>query len=418
MRRLYLQIYLAFIGAVLLFGLLISVVWVASAPFTHERRMYEGVAAVAQGLLPPIDASRESLQAAVDRLGDQLLSDITVRARDGALLAAAGEPLPLPQRARHRGWTNTGARGWTFLLPLPDGRYLIARHGSMHGGWEWLVVLVLFALAVALGAYPVARRLTRRLERLRTQVDELGSGDLAARVAVEGKDEVADLARSFNRAADQIQRLLESQRSLLAGASHELRSPLARLRMAFELLNAEERPELKARVERDIQELDDLIDEVLLASRLDTVERPERTEPIDLLAVVAEEASRYDAHVQGVSARIDGDARMLRRLVRNLLENASRYGGGTTIEASVTVSADGHAHLFVSDRGPGVALEERERIFEPFYRPLGTREDGAGVGLGLSLVRQIARHHGGDARCLPRRGGGTSFAVTLPVEAR
>jgi signal transduction histidine kinase len=364
-------------------------------------------------LLPPVGSTHESLQAAVERLSEQLLSDVTVRDRDGTLLASAGEPLALPRRARRRGWTNTGARGWTFQLPLPDGRWLIARHGSMHGGWEWIAALAIFAVAVAAGAYPVVRRLTRRLERLRAQVDELGSGDLSARVAVEGRDEVADLARSFNRAASQIERLLESQRSMLASASHELRSPLARLRMAFELLNTESRPELSSRVERDIQELDDLIDELLLASRLDAIDRPETTEPVDLLALVAEEASRCDAAVHGISVGVNGDPRMLRRLVRNLLENARRYGGGTEIEASVTSTGEGQVCLRFLDRGGGVAPQERERIFEPFYRPSGTREDGTGVGLGLALVRRIARHHGGDVRCLPREGGGTCFEVVL-----
>jgi signal transduction histidine kinase len=376
--------------------------------------MYEGVAALAQDLLPPPEASAQSLQAAVDRLAEMLLSDITVRGRDGTLLAAAGEPLSLPHGRRRRSWTHTETRGWTFALPLPDGRWLIARHGSLHGGWEWIGALVLFAVAVGIGAYPVARRLTRRLERLRRQVDELGAGDLSARVAVDGRDEVAALARSFNRAADQIERLVEAQRSMVASASHELRSPLARLRMAFELLNRDRRPELRLRVDRDIQELDDLIDELLLASRLDTIEHLDKSESVDLLALVAEEGSRYDAEVSGVSVRVDGNTKMLRRLARNLFENARRYGGGTPIEASVHTAPHDRVRLRVLDRGPGVPADERERIFEPFYRPSGTREEGNGVGLGLALVRQIARHHGGDVRCVPRDGGGMCFEVELP----
>jgi signal transduction histidine kinase len=109
---------------------------------------------------------------------------------------------------------------------------------------------------------------------------------------------------------------------------------------------------------------------------------------------------------------VNGDARLLRRLVRNLLENARRYGGGTPIEISVAVDHD-TVTLRVCDRGPGVAAAERERIFEPFYRIRGTAESGNGVGLGLALVRQIARRHGGDARCEAREGGGSVFVVTL-----
>ncbi len=137
-------------------------------------------------------------------------------------------------------------------------------------------------------------------------------------------------------------------------------------------------------------------------------------EEIDLLGLVAEEGARAGAAIQGEPAHVSGDPRMLRRLVRNLLENARRYGAGTPIEAAVTPGAEGEVVLRVMDRGPGVAESERERIFEPFYRPAGFAEtaDG-GVGLGLALVRQIANHHGGRARCLAREGGGTCFEVTL-----
>jgi signal transduction histidine kinase len=304
--------------------------------------------------------------------------------------------------------------GPTLAFRLPDGRWLVARQtraGRAHG---WLAAFALLAFASAIGAYPVVRRLTRRLERLRARVDDLGAGDLAARVEVEGSDEVADLARSFNRAAGRIERLVNAQRTLLASASHELRSPLARMRVAIELLGGEDRPELRERVSRDIAELDELIGELLLASRLARLEELEQRREVDLLALVAEEGARSGAEVGGEPVRIQGDPRMLRRLVRNLLENARRYGGGSSVEATVVPLGEGGARLCVADRGPGVPESERERIFEPFYRPPGTREspDG-GVGLGLSLVRQIARHHAGEARCLSRDGGGTRLEVDL-----
>jgi signal transduction histidine kinase len=276
------------------------------------------------------------------------------------------------------------------------------------------VALGLLAVAIAIGAYPVVRRITRRLERLHTRVEALGAGDLTARVEVEGCDEVASLARSFNQAVDRIERLVQAQRTMLAGASHELRSPLARMRMAIELLAGADRPELRARLSQDIAELDALIGELLLASRLDTLEPLARTEDLDLLALLAEEGARTGAEVSGASVCIQGDARMLRRLMRNLLENAQRYAAGSPIEASVVPLTPMGACLRVADRGPGVPEPERERIFEPFYRPTGLRERGdGGVGLGLALVRQIARHHGGEVRCLPRAGGGTCFEVTL-----
>ncbi len=263
------------------------------------------------------------------------------------------------------------------------------------------------------GAYPIARRITRRVERLQSRVDELGAGDLSARVTVEGNDEVASLARSFNQAADRIERLVNAQRHTLVSASHELRSPLARMRIAVELLGDGDRPDVRARITKDIAELDGFIEELLLASRLDALDHLEKTEEVDLLALLAEEGTRVEASITGEPVRIQGDARMLRRLIRNLLENARRYAEGSPVEASVAPMRSG-ARLLIEDRGPGVPAEERENIFKPFYRPPGMRETAeGGVGLGLALVRQIAHRHEGEARCLPREGGGTRFEVTL-----
>jgi signal transduction histidine kinase len=296
---------------------------------------------------------------------------------------------------------------------LPDGRWLVVRDRMSHRppAYAWLWGFGALGIAIGIGAFPVVRRITGRLERLQKRVDALGAGDLGTRVEVEGEDEVARLAQSFNRAADRIERLVNAQRRTLASASHELRTPLARLRMALELLAAESRPDLLERATRDIEELDELIGELLLASKLDALDRLEREEQVDLLALVAEEAVRVDAEVAGPPTEVRGDPRLLRRLVRNLLDNARRYGAGSAIEVELEPVANGVC-LRVSDRGPGVPESERERIFEPFYRPL--QPDGPeGFGLGLALVRQIARHHGGDARCLPREGGGSVLEVRL-----
>jgi len=111
---------------------------------------------------------------------------------------------------------------------------------------------------------------------------------------------------------------------------------------------------------------------------------------------------------------VSGDRTLLRRLIRNLLENARRYAGNGPITVSVTAEA-GRAVLEVSDHGPGVPASERQRIFEPFYRLAGGSENGRGSGLGLALVRQIARHHGGEVRCVAAQGGGSVFEVALPL---
>jgi signal transduction histidine kinase len=248
-------------------------------------------------------------------------------------------------------------------------------------------------------------------------VRRFGEGELATRVAVGGRDELAELATSFNRTAERLQRLVEAQRRVLASASHELRSPLARLRMALEL-SRDDPAAARARLDEavaEVAELDALVEELLLAGRLEVQEGAPGSEAVALDALAAEEAARTGAAARTTPTVVTGDGRVLRVLLRNLLENARRHGGGAVeVEVSPLPDRPGGAVVRVSDRGPGVPEGERERIFEPFYRPPGHAEghDG-GVGLGLYLARRIAERHGGGIRCLPRDGGGTVFEVVL-----
>jgi signal transduction histidine kinase len=274
------------------------------------------------------------------------------------------------------------------------------------------VVLMLGAIAaaIALLAYPMVRGLTARLGRLKEGVQKFGAGDLAARVAVEGRDEVAALATSFNDSATRIEQLVRANQMLLANCSHELRTPLTRMRLAIEKLGAAD-SQATGELARNIGELDSLIGELLLTSRLDATRRPDRVEAVDLLALVAEEAAHFDREATGVPVIVQGDRLLLRRLARNLLENARVHAGGAS-EIRVDRQA-GAARLVIEDAGPGIGPGDRERIFEPFYRrPESDRT--AGAGLGLSIVRQIARVHDGEVTYEPRAGGGSRFIVTLP----
>ena len=287
-------------------------------------------------------------------------------------------------------------------------------------GFVWTLGLV--ALAVALGTYPIVRRLTRRLEQLQKGVEQWGTGNLSARVAEQGNDEVTYLAQRFNHAAEQVEQLVTSHKSLLANASHELRSPLTRIRMGLELMGDSPSPALKAEISRSVGELDQLIDEILLASRLDAKEADLGTiEPVDLTGLASEECARVDAHLElgfkPQSIVVPGVAKLLRRMLRNLLENARRYGtSDIELQLAPVVENDrAWVRLSVCDRGPGVPPELRERIFEPFYRLPGASEREGGVGLGLSLVRSIVQRHGGSVRCEDREGGGACFVVLLPA---
>ena len=287
-------------------------------------------------------------------------------------------------------------------------------------GFGWMLALV--ALAVALGSYPVIRRLTQRLESLQSGVERWGSGDLSIRLKADGNDEVAFLAQRFNHAAERIETLLNSHKSLLANASHELRSPLARIRMSLELMNLETASPQRIEISRSITELDQLIDEILLASRLDAKQADaEPFESLDLTGLAAEECARANAELgmsaTGQSLVIQGSPRLLRRLVRNLLENANRYGqSDVTLELTQKrMGAQDLAVIAVHDHGPGVPPNQRERIFEPFYRLPGASERDGGVGLGLALVKSISERHGGSVRCEARPGGGATFVVELPM---
>ncbi len=310
------------------------------------------------------------------------------------------------------------ARGGFDRGPAPDGALGAWALPWLPGGFGLAALLLVLLLAVAAGAYPVVRRLTRRLEALKQGVEAFGHGALHQRVAEDGRDEVAAVAASFNQAAARIEALLRSHQNLLANASHELRSPLARLKMAVAMLDdaaPAQRERLRDEIHANIAELDALVEEVLLASRLDAGSTEPAREPVELLALAAEEAARFGAAVEGETAEVRGSERLLRRALRNLLENAQRYGGS---DASVQVRRGSQgAEVRVCDRGPGVPEAFRDRIFEPFFRLPGHAEREGGVGLGLALVRQIAQAHGGSVRCEERPGGGSCFVLSLPAGA-
>src|SRR5438445_332104 len=176
------------------------------------------------------------------------------------------------------------ALGGIVFMHIDDGSRVVH---VVHS----FIIFPALALCIGIATYPLTRRLLRRLERLEQAVEALGAGDLSARVAVEGKDEIARLAESFNRAAGRIEELVGAHKRLLAHASHELRTPLARVRLAIELMGESADPKRKAGLDGDIAELDQLIDEILLASRLDAVASPDADEEVDLLALAAEECA-------------------------------------------------------------------------------------------------------------------------------
>ncbi len=416
MRRLYFKIYMTVLGVGLLTvvaaGITAKLLMETPAVGPEMRRLVEYIAR-------DLPEEPDAMSVALKDRGEALGLHLSMWDKDRKLMATHGPTLPGPTEDSPDGAFFHTGDGPGLLLKLESGCWVAGRsasHTHAKGLGRLAMTLGLIMLALAVGCFPIARRLTRRLEHLQRGVEELGAGDLKARVEVCGSDEVAGLAISFNAAADRIEALVGAQKRMMASASHELRSPLARLRMAVELLsdpeNGDPGPTIDGAV-KDIAELDALVGDLLLASRLEGgVQAADKT-PVDVMALAVEEAARVDATVTGSPRTVSGDASALRRLMRNLLENALRHGAAP-IEVTVTPLGDG-ARLVVADSGPGVPQALRERIFEPFYRAKGHNEgaDG-GVGLGLALVREIAHAHGGAARCVGGADGGSRFEVDLP----
>ena len=471
MKSLYLRIWLTVLAALSLFALASG--WLVQRHMAQERERFEAAAHsraeawadLLERSLPPAHAPPEQQVAALSEWSQRLRLPLALddaagkrigvsdswarREAEGVPIARRGLPVRLDDGrtlwiARFGGMRRPGGplgeRSGMVKEGLPPGPWWESPRifgppglpglGVLSEGAGVLALVVLLFLAVAAGAWPVVRRLTRRLEALKQGMEAFGVGALHQRVAEDGRDEVAAVAASFNRAAARVETLVRSHQSLLGNASHELRSPLARLKMAVSMLEEAapaQRERLRQEIHANIAELDALVEEVLLASRLDAAQDALHKVPVDLLALAAEEAARVQATAEaagdgggggGLAAgalTVRGDERLLRRAVRNLLENARRYGGDDVQVVVRGAAPAGWVELRVCDRGPGVPEAWRERIFEPFLRLPGHAEHEGGVGLGLSLVRQIATRHGGQVRCEPREGGGSCFTLALPV---
>lgn len=407
MNKLYLRIWLAVVLAVAVLTLLVGWAWRMAA----DPPLREIVARNAAGDI--IGHGRARLGPGPPGPGPRGLPP--------------GGPPPDPEIHGRYG------EGPEFDIHMRDGQTIhmhLPRPPQAGGrapfGFFWSLGLV--AVAVALATYPIVRRLTRRLEALQHSVEQWGDGQLSVRVPVGGDDDVGFLAQRFNHAAQQIETLvktrdalLASQKALLANASHELRSPLTRIRMGLEFMDTPKGTAAAAardEIARNISELDALIEEILLASRLDAQETDLGTiEQVDLLGLAAEECARTGASLEvqltGNELLVPGVAKLLRRALRNLLENARRHAGG---EVSLHLTANATMALVrVCDAGPGVPEAFQGRIFEPFYRLPGSSERDGGVGLGLALVKSIALRHGGSVACSNRVEGGACFEIRLPL---
>ena len=297
-------------------------------------------------------------------------------------------------------------------------------HGAEAHATFVMIVLQIGIVATA-GLIGFALYITAPLRRMSRSMDRIAAGDLEHRIPVRGRDEVAAMGHSFNAMAERIRGMITGQKELMAGVSHELRSPLARLKLSLELLRQETAGgDRIADLETEVDELDSLVEELLLASRIDLGSVPLDVETLDLDEVAQRAWSRVDeeAKARGITLafrlgegarQVAADRGLVVRLLGNLFENSVRYAGEGTITVS-SLRRAGRVEVTVADEGPGVDETDLDRLFEPFFRAdrSRSRRTGAG-GLGLMIVRRAVEAHGG--RVQARRGEPRGLAVVFDL---
>lgn len=411
-QKLYLQICAIFVASLLVFSLFAAAAWAFLGEDDFNQDLFVATASLSEMLIPGEAEGISAVQDALRQLHQNLDLDLSVYGEDRSLVARAGDvgtELGLKSDIAVGAWQQaSGGTQWT--TKMPDGRYVVINTDRIELPGEsqvFVAFLGVIAVAIAIIMYPFIRHVTGRLERLQLAVTQIGFGRLNARVVVEGNDEIAKLAMNFNDAATRIEALVQSQQLLLANASHELRTPLARIRVGLDLLDSSDTSKGKNEIRKDINELNEIIDELILMARLDTGLGEEQREPFDLLGLVAEECSRYpECEFGGEAIEVLGDRRLVQHLIRNLVDNALTHG-----EAPVNVTVEqneGSATLKVSDGGNGISPDDAKGLLEPFRRGKGL-QNIPGSGLGLTLVKKIADAH----KASFSMGGQKPFAIII-----
>jgi two-component system, OmpR family, osmolarity sensor histidine kinase EnvZ len=332
---------------------------------------------------------------------------------------ALNEMTGYPQHLSQETWDG---EAWLWAT-LPSGAGSIAvgfpaRRVGTQPLRTLFITLGAGLMLAMLAAIWLARRIAGPLANLERATAAIGRGDLPAPLPETGPRELAALAARFNRMARQVRELLAVRTTLMAGVSHDLRTPLARMRLALALLADRPTPRLIARLEQDIGEMDQLIGKVLdLARGLEH----ETATPLDLVALLTDLAQGYPEGRVRFSPPRDALVRSepplaLRRVLENLLSNASRHGDDQPIDLVLAGTASA-ALIGVLDRGPGIPASQIEAVFRPFHRVDTSRSPlTGGAGLGLAIVRQLAEANGWQVQLRPRPGGGLEAWLGLGVD--
>ena len=381
---------------------------------------------------------------------DNFLNDISLKNRstywlldsDGKQLGARWSPpqlQPYARQAQQNGGFVRVEDSYVAVAPVttPRGQYLLVSEfvpppltERVPGDLFW--TLKLGTIVSAFLCLIIAHYLSKPIERLRNATNELARGNLDIRVSRyigNRRDEIAELVRDFDSMAGELRNLIQSERNLLSGVSHELRSPIARIRLALTLArgaDARERREMLDRIEQDTIQLDSMLEKILTVARLESGQHKPKFETVSLRDIVDNvlddarfEATAVDVDIRfagGPEVKVKGDADLLRSAFENVVRNAIFYSGAGG-EIEVTLRCDnGNAFLAVRDNGPGVPEDSLPLLFKPFYRVDNSREvSTGGMGLGLAIVRNAVVVHGGTVTAHNVVPHGLEIEIQLPV---
>jgi signal transduction histidine kinase len=436
--RLWLRVYL---GTVVALAALFAFTYLfARLNWADRQRETEAWSQVLFSDLAKNRADPAALEKSLQWMRKVTSLGISLHAPDGKVIATSVETPALDDDAlrevlahgtQRLGWSSTAVQ-----VPLGDGTtgvgVITYRGGTNVQTAIWLGADLLLMLGLAL---LFTRHLVKPLQRIAGAATRFGTGELSARSGVSRSDEIGDVARAFDDTADRVNKLMASQKELLANVSHELRTPLARMRVALDLIAdgmTKESMEVVPEITADLEELERLLEDVMTVARLDlaasgdgkllTPLRKEPTRPQDLVDRAAE---RFRAQHPGRSlelkvapelAALDVDPVLMRRVIDNLIDNARKYSEAGTLIAVDVAPKNGGLFLTVRDQGIGIEAHDLEHIFTPFFRTDRSRTRATGgVGLGLVLARRVVEAHGGKMQIQSTVGKGTAVSFELPA---
>lgn len=427
-RTLFGRNFLLIVGLILVGQITTALVFLHYA----QRPRIEMLAVFAAGQIGTLDATLRSLPAAERaQLRDKINRAGSLQVQTGDFGGTASAPLWNPYvrvfvAALQRQFGDRAALRWQADA---DGKVQVALHVNGSPYWfrmsdrlvsapfstGWLGSTVLYALLALIGAYLIQQRINRPLLALADAAEKIGKGEVPAPLSDRAPDEIAAVIRSFSQMTRSLARQDEERAIMLAGVSHDLRTPLTKLQLGIALLEGQHDADLTAGMVRHVEEINAVIAQFVDFARSGSDE-PEQAGELNplIVALAAEHAQRGSEFALALAPLPPMLFRpiAMRRLLTNLMTNAQCYGK-VGLSVTTEVLADG-CRINVLDRGPGIAPMQIEAVLQPFVRGDAVRGTHSGAGLGLAIVDRIARLHGGWVQLQPRDGGGLHVSVYLP----